>query len=252
MPDDGLIAVRRALISVSDRNGLAELGAFLGRAGVEVVSTGGTAGALREAGVAVREVADVTGFPEILGGRVKTLHPLVHGAILGLRDDAEHGAAMAQHGIQPIDLVVINLYPFEETVRGGGGAAQCIENIDIGGPAMIRSAAKNHAFVTVVTEPADYGAVMAEMAANGGATGLALRRRLAAKAYARTAAYDAAIAGWFQHQAGEALPERLVLAGHRAELLRYGENPHQAAAFYRTAETRPGAATARQVQGKAL
>ncbi len=252
MPDDGLIAVTRALISVSDKSGLSELGAFLGAAGVEVLSTGGTAAALREAGVAVREVADVTGFPELLGGRVKTLHPLIHGAILGLRDDAEHSAAMARHGIQPIDLVVINLYPFEETVQSGAEPAQCIENIDIGGPAMIRSAAKNHAFVTVVTEPADYDAVRTEMEANGGATGLALRRRLAAKAYARTAAYDAAIAGWFQHQAGEALPERLVLAGHRAELLRYGENPHQEAAFYRTAEPRPGVATARQVQGKAL
>jgi phosphoribosylaminoimidazolecarboxamide formyltransferase/IMP cyclohydrolase len=252
MPDDGLIAVTRALISVSDKSGLAELGAFLGRSGVEVVSTGGTAGALREAGVAVRDIAEHTGFPEILGGRVKTLHPLVHGGILGLRDDAEHGAAMARHGIQPIDLVVINLYPFEETVRGGADPAQCIETIDIGGPAMIRSAAKNHAFVTVVTEPADYAALIAEMEANGGATGLALRRRLAAKAYARTAAYDAAIAGWFQHRAGEALPERLVLAGRRVELLRYGENPHQEAAFYRTAEPRPGVATARQVQGKAL
>ncbi|MDP6708346.1 MAG: bifunctional phosphoribosylaminoimidazolecarboxamide formyltransferase/IMP cyclohydrolase [Alphaproteobacteria bacterium] len=247
-----LVPVRRALVSVSDKTGLADFAAALDAMGVEFVSTGGTAKAIAEAGAAVTEVAEVTGFPEMMGGRVKTLHPMVHGGILALRDDVEHRAAMEEHGIGAIDLVVVNLYPFEATVAAGADYATGIENIDIGGPAMLRSAAKNHAFVTVVTDPADYEAVVAELAANDGATGYALRQRLAAKAYAATGAYDAAISGWFQEQLGDSDPERLVLAGARVEVLRYGENPHQSAAFYACAEARPGIATARQVQGKAL
>ncbi len=246
------IPIARALISVSDKTGLAELGGFLASRKVEILSTGGSARALRDAGVDVVEVASHTGFPEIMGGRVKTLHPKVHGGILALRDAAAHGAAMDEHGIAPIDLVVVNLYPFEATVARGGAFAECIENIDIGGPAMIRSAAKNHAFVTVVVDAADYAGVMADMAANQGATSAALRRRLAAKAFARTAGYDAASAGWFSAAAGEVLPESLVVAAARREILRYGENPHQKAAFYVAGAARPGVATARQVQGKAL
>ncbi len=242
--------IARALISVSDKTGLAEFGAFLANCGIEILSTGGSARALREAGVAVVEVAEHTGFPEIMDGRVKTLHPKIHGGILALRD--AHRAAMDEHGIAPIDLVAVNLYPFEETVARGADFAACIENIDIGGPAMIRSAAKNHAYLTVVVDPADYAAVMADIEAHGGATSAGLRRRLAETAFARTAAYDAAIAGWLAAEAGEALPERLVVSGERRELLRYGENPHQRAAFYAGGPDRAGVATAEQVQGKAL
>ena len=247
-----LVPVRRALLSVSDKTGLVELGRALAEAGVEILSTGGSARALREAGVAVVEVADHTGFPEMMDGRVKTLHPRVHGGLLALRDDPGHRAAMAEHAIAPIDLVAINLYPFQATVASGAAPAEVIENIDIGGPAMIRSAAKNHRFVSVIVDPADYAAVLEEMRAHDGATSLALRQRLAAKAYARTGAYDAAIAGWFADQAGQPLPDRLVLAGARTQDLRYGENPHQAAAFYRGGPARPGVATAEQLQGKAL
>ena len=247
-----LVPVRRALLSVSDKTGLVELGRALAEAGVEILSTGGSARALREAGVAVVEVADHTGFPEMMDGRVKTLHPRVHGGLLALRDDPGHRAAMAEHAIAPIDLVAINLYPFQATVASGAAPAEVIENIDIGGPAMIRSAAKNHRFVSVIVDPADYAAVLDELRAHDGATSLALRRRLAAKAYARTGAYDAAIAGWFAGQAGEALPDRLVLAGAKTQDLRYGENPHQAAAFYRDGSDRPGVASAEQLQGKAL
>ncbi len=252
MTTPDLVPVRRALISASDKTGLAELAAALHGLGVEVVSTGGTARAIAEAGVPVREVAEVTGFPEMMDGRVKTLHPAVHGGILALRDDVEHRAQMEAHDIGAIDLVVVNLYPFEATVAAGADYATAIENIDIGGPAMLRSAAKNHAFVAVVTDPADYEAVLAELEANRGATSYALRQRLAARAYAATGAYDAAISGWFQAELADAHPERLVLAGRRAEVLRYGENPHQTAAFYTTGEARPGVATAAQVQGKAL
>jgi phosphoribosylaminoimidazolecarboxamide formyltransferase / IMP cyclohydrolase len=244
--------VRRALVSVSDKTGLEELGRFLAARGVEILSTGGSAKALAAAGVPVREVADYTGFPEIMDGRVKTLQPRIHGGILARRDAPAHVAAMQAHGIAPIDLVVINLYPFEDTVAAGAGFDACIENIDIGGPALIRAAAKNHAFVTVVTDPADYRAVMDEMAAKDGAVGDDLRRRLAAAAYARTGAYDAAIAGWFADRVGEQYPARFVYAGARAQALRYGENPHQSAAFYRDGTGRPGVATARQVQGKEL
>ena len=245
-------SIRRALISVSDKTGLVELGRFLAEHGVEILSTGGSAKALADAGVAVREVADYTGFPEMLDGRVKTLHPKVHGGLLGLRDNAEHQAAMQRHGIGGIDLLVVNLYPFEATVAKGADFATCIENIDIGGPAMIRSAAKNHGAVTVITDVADYAALKAEMSANKGATTAEFRRRLAARAYARTGAYDAAISGWFAAQLGEVFPERLVIAAERKELLRYGENPHQSAAFYVGSAARAGVATARQVQGKAL
>ncbi|MEE8444360.1 MAG: bifunctional phosphoribosylaminoimidazolecarboxamide formyltransferase/IMP cyclohydrolase, partial [Alphaproteobacteria bacterium] len=245
-------AVARALISVSDKTGLVELGQFLRSRGVEILSTGGSARALTEAGVAVIEVGDHTGFPEIMDGRVKTLHPLIHGGILGRRADPAHVAAMERHGIAPIDLVVVNLYPFEATVAGGADFDACIENIDIGGPALIRAAAKNHESVTIVTDPDDYAEVIQAMTDNGGATTPELRRMLAGRAYARTAAYDAAIGGWFAGQTGDTLPRHFSLGGSRAQTMRYGENPHQQAAFYRTGEERPGVATAEQLQGKAL
>ncbi len=248
---DDVVPVRRALLSVSDKTGLVEFGRFLAGQGAEILSTGGTARALREAGVPVREVGDHTGFPEILDGRVKTLVPQIHGGLLGRRDLQAHRAQMQEHGIAPIDLVVVNLYPFEATVAGGAGFADCIENIDIGGPAMIRSAAKNHAHVAVLTEPAQLGEVRAEIEARGGTT-LALRRRLAAAAFARTAAYDAAISGWFAAQEGQEFPPRLAFTGALKQTLRYGENPHQRAAFYTDGAARPGIATARQAQGKEL
>ena len=248
--------IRRALLSVYDKSGLTDFAVGLLRHGVELLSTGGSAKAIAAAGLPVTEVAEVTGFPEILDGRVKTLHPKIHGGLLGRRDLASHEAAMAEHGIAPIDLLAGNLYPFRETVASGAAPDDCIENIDIGGPAMIRAAAKNHAAVTVITDPKDYEAVLAEMDAGAGATGLALRRRLAGEAYAHTAAYDAAVSGWMAAQRGEPFPPQLSLAGRRAELLRYGENPHQAAAFYRVdggpLEPRSGVAGARQLQGKAL
>jgi phosphoribosylaminoimidazolecarboxamide formyltransferase/IMP cyclohydrolase len=249
---DRPIRVTRALLSVSDKTGLVEFARALAGHGVEILSTGGSARTLREAGIAVVEVADHTGFPEMMDGRVKTLHPTIHGGILAVRDDAAHAAAMRDHGIPPIDMVVVNLYPFEATVAKGAGFAECIENIDIGGPAMLRSAAKNHAYVAVVTDPADYAEVTAEMAAHGGATTLALRRRLAAAAFARTATYDAAIGGWFAAELGDTFPRRLAVGGTRRQLLRYGENPHQAAAFYACGAARPGIATAEQLQGKEL
>src|SRR5438105_3439909 len=244
--------ISRALLSVSDKTGLVEFARALAGHGVELVSTGGTAKALAAAGLAVRDVSDLTGFPEMMDGRLKTLHPKVHGGLLAIRDHQDHVAAMAAHGITPIDLVVVNLYPFEETVRSGADFAHCLENIDIGGPAMIRGAAKNHADVAVVVDHEDYAGVLADMAAHAGATSLALRRRLAAKAYARTAAYDAVIANWFAGELGETAPAWRAFGGRLAEALRYGENPHQSAAFYRTAEARFGVATARQAQGKAL
>jgi phosphoribosylaminoimidazolecarboxamide formyltransferase/IMP cyclohydrolase len=252
MTEDRPIRVRRALLSVSDKTGLIELGRCLARHGVEILSTGGSAKALRDAGIAVVEVADHTGFPEMMDGRVKTLHPAIHGGILAVRDDAAHAASMRAHGIPPIDMVVVNLYPFEATVAKGAGFDACIENIDIGGPAMVRSAAKNHAYVAVVTDPADYAAVMAEMDTRGGATTLDLRRRLAAVAFARTATYDAAIGSWFAGALGETFPQRLAFGASRRQLLRYGENPHQEAAFYVGGASRPGVATALQLQGKEL
>ncbi len=250
--DSPLIPIRRALVSVSDKTGVAELGARLAAIGAEVLSTGGTARALADAGVAVTEVSDYTGFPEIMDGRVKTLQPKIHGGILARRDDPAHRRAMAEHGIEPIDLVVVNLYPFEATAAAGAAYDECVEQIDIGGPALFRAAAKNHAHVAVVTDPSEYDQLLAEMEAHEGATTLALRRRLAAAAYARTAAYDAAIARWFADLEGEVLPPRLILAASGRVLLRYGENPHQMAAFYAGAGARPGAATAEQIQGKAL
>jgi phosphoribosylaminoimidazolecarboxamide formyltransferase / IMP cyclohydrolase len=252
MSDPMLLPVRRALLSVSDKTDLVPLAAALGRRGVELVSTGGTARALAEAGLPVVDVASVTGFPEMLDGRVKTLHPAVHGGILARRDLPAHRAAIDAHGIRPIDLVVVNLYPFEATVARGADWETAIENIDIGGPALIRAAAKNHDFVAVLTDSADYQDLLDELDRQDGATGLALRRRLAGVAYARTAAYDAAIAGWMAAQRGETFPATLAVAGRRKQLLRYGENPHQEAAFYVSGAARPGVATAEQVQGKEL
>jgi len=243
--------IRRALISVSDKEGLVKFARELAARGIALVSTGGSARTLAEAGLPVSEVATVTGFPEMLDGRVKTLHPAIHGGLLARRDRPDHVAALGAHGIAEIDLLVCNLYPFAATVVSGAGREACIENIDIGGPALIRAAAKNHEFVTVVADPADYAAVLGELAASGG-IGLDLRRHLARKAYALTAAYDAAIASWFARDEGVAFPETLVVSGRLAEETRYGENPHQRAALYRTDEKRPGVASARQVQGKEL
>ena len=247
-----LVPLRRALISVSDKTGLTEFASALAAQGVELVSTGGTAKALRDAGLTVRDVAEMTGFPEMMDGRVKTLHPVVHGGLLALRDDDEHLVAMAAHGIEPIDLLVVNLYPFEETVARGGDYADCIENIDIGGPAMIRAAAKNHAFVATIVDVQDYDAVLAELAAQDGRTSLAFRQRQAQIAYARTAAYDAAVSTWMAGAIGEETPRRRAFAGTLAQSLRYGENPHQQAAFYTDGTGRPGVATAQQWQGKEL
>ncbi|MBT3358079.1 MAG: bifunctional phosphoribosylaminoimidazolecarboxamide formyltransferase/IMP cyclohydrolase [Rhodospirillales bacterium] len=244
--------IRRALISVSDKSGLVEFAKFLAESGVEILSTGGSAKALSDAGVPVKEVSEHTGFPEIMDGRVKTLHPKIHGGLLAMRGNAEHEAAMEKHGIAPIDLLCVNLYPFEETVAKGADFETCIENIDIGGPGMIRAAAKNHDGVTVVVDAADYAAVMDEMKANGGATTAEFRCKLAAAAYSRTAAYDAAISTWFAGELNEPFPKRAAFAGELKQTLRYGENPHQQAAFYVTGEDRPGVATAQQLQGKEL
>jgi phosphoribosylaminoimidazolecarboxamide formyltransferase / IMP cyclohydrolase len=247
-----LVPVGRALISVSDKTGLLDLCRALAAQGVELISTGGTAGGLRAAGLAVRDVSEVTGFPEMMDGRVKTLHPNVHGGLLALRDDDEHLVAMAAHGIEPIDLLVVNLYPFEQTVARGASHADCIENIDIGGPAMIRAAAKNHRFVNVVVDPQDYPALLAELAAHDGATSLSFRQKMALTAFSRTAAYDAAVSGWMAGQLKDSAPRRRTFAGTLAQGLRYGENPHQSAAFYTDGSARPGVATARQWQGKEL
>jgi phosphoribosylaminoimidazolecarboxamide formyltransferase/IMP cyclohydrolase len=259
------VTIRRALLSVSDKSGLVELGNALAARGVELVSTGGTARTLREAGLEVRDVSDLTGFPEMMDGRVKTLHPKVHGGLLALRDNDEHVAAMTEHEIGAIDLVVVNLYPFEATVAKGAERAEIIENIDIGGPSMVRSAAKNHGFVTILTDPADYETFLEELEAQDGATSEAFRIRMAGKAYARTAAYDAAIANWFAfgdaftHPLGvealQATPfvETMPLAFKREDELRYGENPHQSAAIYVPQVTgAAGVPQAKQLQGKAL
>lgn len=245
-------AIRRALISVSDKTGLIEFGQALAQRGVEILSTGGTAKTLKDAGLAVKDVAEHTGFPEMMDGRLKTLHPKVHGGLLAVRDDPAHTAAADAHGIAPIDLLVVNLYPFEETVAKGAPFDDCIENIDIGGPAMIRAAAKNHTGVTVVVDPQDYAKVLDAMQQHGGATTLALRKALAAKAYARTAAYDAAISSWFANALGEQTPVWRSVGGRLAQALRYGENPHQQAAFFKTSESRAGVSTAAQHQGKEL
>ncbi len=245
-----LVPVKRALLSVSDKTGLVELGQALSGMGVELVSTGGSAATLRGAGLVVRDVAELTGFPEMMDGRVKTLHPAVHGGLLALRDNTDHMAAMDTHGIGGIDLLVVNLYPFEATVAAGAGYEDCIENIDIGGPAMIRAGAKNHGFVNVVVDVEDYAAVLSEMEANGGATSLSFRQTLAQRAYARTAAYDAAVSTWMAGAIGADHPRRRAVAGSLVQEMRYGENPHQAAAFY--TDGSGGLATATQIQGKAL
>ena len=244
--------IRRALISVADKSGIAEFCGALAAHGVGLVSTGGSAHALAAAGLAVTEVATVTGMAEFLDGRVKTLHPAIHAGLLARRDRPDHLAALRTRGIEPIDLLACNLYPFAAAVAAGASRDECIENIDIGGPALIRAAAKNHDAVAVVTDPADYPRVIAELAAHDGAIGPALRRELAGKAYAMTAAYDAAIAEWMGPGADQALAQTFVVAGRLVQRLRYGENPHQSAAFYRTAEQRPGVATARQLQGREL
>ncbi len=244
--------VRRALLSVSDKTGLVEFAKALAERGIELVSTGGTARALRDAGLTVADVADLTGYPEMMDGRVKTLHPAVHGGLLALRDNMDHVGSMETHGIGAIDLLVVNLYPFEETVAGGADYNTAIENIDIGGPAMIRAAAKNHRFVSVVVDVQDYDRVLAEMDRNEGRTGYAFRQRLALTAYARTGAYDAAVSAWMAGALDEAAPRRRAFAGTLAQTLRYGENPHQSAAFYTDGADIPGVATARQHQGKEL
>lgn len=246
------VAIRRALLSVSDKTGLIELAQALAARGVELVSTGGTRKSLAEAGLAVRDVSELTGFPEIMDGRVKTLHPGVHGALLGIRDDAEHAQAMETHKIAPIDLLVVNLYPFEEVRQKGADWANTVENIDIGGPAMIRAAAKNHAYLACVTDPADYASVLDALDEGDGALSYEFRKTLAARAFARTATYDAAIAGWFADALDIQAPARFALGGKLASSMRYGENPHQQAGLYLTGEQRPGAALARVVQGKAL
>jgi phosphoribosylaminoimidazolecarboxamide formyltransferase/IMP cyclohydrolase len=247
-----LAPLKRALLSVFDKTGLVDLARALDARGVELLSTGGSAHLLRQAGLPVRDVAEVTGFPEMMDGRVKTLHPTVHGGLLGLRDDPDHAAAMQLHGIPPIDLLVVNLYPFEATVASGADYATCVENVDIGGPAMIRAAAKNHAYVTVLTEVADYDALLEELQANGGKTRLSFRKRMAQRAYGLTAGYDAAVSTWMAGAIGEETPRRRAFAGTLAQGLRYGENPHQRAAFYTDGSGRAGIAAARQWQGKEL
>jgi phosphoribosylaminoimidazolecarboxamide formyltransferase/IMP cyclohydrolase len=244
--------IKRALISVSDKTGLIDFARALAARGVALISTGGTAKSLSQAGLDVADVASVTGFPEMLDGRVKTLHPAIHGGILARRDMPAHLDAIGQHNIAPIDLVVVNLYPFAQTRARGGNFDECLENIDIGGPALIRAAAKNHDGVAVVTDPSDYAAVLAEMAVHDGATSLPLRRKLAGLAFARTAAYDAEVSAWFAALEGEKFPKTFTAAGTLRETLRYGENPHQQAAFYVGGTKRPGIATATQLQGKEL
>ncbi|QND68053.1 bifunctional phosphoribosylaminoimidazolecarboxamide formyltransferase/IMP cyclohydrolase [Mesorhizobium loti] len=252
IPAPDLVPVRRALLSVFDKTGLIDFATALAAAGVELVSTGGTAKAIAEAGLAVRDVSELTGFPEIMDGRVKTLHPSVHGALLGVRDDPEHSAAMRKYGIEPIDLVVSNLYPFEEVRRSGADYASIVENIDIGGPAMIRASAKNHAYVAIVTDPGDYASVLNALEMNIGSLSLDFRKKLAAKAFARTATYDAAISGWFAEALEIEHPTWRAFGGRLVEVMRYGENPHQSAGFYVNGDKRPGVATARQLQGKQL
>ncbi len=244
--------VRRALISVSDKTGLIEFASALAGRGIELISTGGTAKALREAGLSVSDVADLTGFPEMMDGRVKTLHPAVHGGLLALRDNDDHRAAMDAHGIGAIDLLVVNLYPFEATVAAGADYHTAIENIDIGGPAMIRAAAKNHRFVTVVVDVEDYDALLVELDESDGQTRYEFRQRMAQIAYARTGAYDAAVSSWMTDALGQKTPRWRVFAGSLAQGLRYGENPHQGAAFYTDGSAVPGVATAFQHQGKEL
>lgn len=252
IPAPDKVKIKTALISVSDKSGVVELARTLSGMGIALLSTGGTHKAISDAGLPVRDVSEVTGFPEIMDGRVKTLHPAVHGGLLAIRDDEEHKAAMAEHGIGDIDLAVINLYPFEEVRAKGGDYPTTVENIDIGGPAMIRASAKNHAYVTVLTNPADYESLVAELKANAGSTSYAFRQKMAAAAYARTAAYDAAISNWFADELALGMMRHRAIGGVLKEEMRYGENPHQAAGFYITGENRPGVATATLLQGKQL
>ncbi|NTB98442.1 bifunctional phosphoribosylaminoimidazolecarboxamide formyltransferase/IMP cyclohydrolase [Agrobacterium tumefaciens] len=252
IPAPDKVKIRTALLSVSDKTDIIELATVLSKLGVKLLSTGGTAKAIAEAGLPVTDVSDVTNFPEIMDGRVKTLHPNVHGGLLAIRDDAEHVEAMKAHGIEAIDLSVINLYPFEEVRAKGGDYPTTVENIDIGGPAMIRASAKNHAYVTVVTDPSDYPDLVEALQADDGQTSYALRQRFAAKAYARTAAYDAVISNWFAEALAIETPDYRAIGGVLKEKMRYGENPHQSAGFYLTGEKRPGVATATLLQGKQL
>lgn len=244
--------IQRALISLSDKAGLVELASALSEMGVEILSTGGTARAIAEAGIAVVDVSDVTKFPEMMDGRVKTLHPKIHGGLLAVRGNTDHEAAAREHGIGMIDLLIVNLYPFEQTIAKDSDFDTCVENIDIGGPAMIRAASKNHAAVTVIVDPDDYDRLLRELRDNGGATTLAFRKELAAKAFTRTAAYDAAISNWFSDQIATDAPKWKSIAGELKQTLRYGENPHQKASFYTTPECRYGVATLTQHQGKEL
>ncbi|NLR69654.1 bifunctional phosphoribosylaminoimidazolecarboxamide formyltransferase/IMP cyclohydrolase [Novosphingobium sp. ERN07] len=248
------VTIKRALLSVSDKSGLVDLGKSLAARGVELLSTGGTAKALRDAGLTVKDVSEHTGFPEMMDGRVKTLHPTIHGGLLAVRDNPEHAAAMAEHSIGAIDLVVVNLYPFEATVAKGAERDEVIENIDIGGPSMVRSAAKNHEYVTIVTDPADYADLLAELESTNGATSLAFRRLMAARAFAATATYDSMISQWFAFADQQQMfPETLAVIGKRVEELRYGENPHQKAALYvPRGPFGKGIAQAEQIQGKEL
>jgi len=246
------LPIGRALISVNDKTGIVAFARALAARGVIIISTGGSAQTLAAAGVPVTEVAQITGVAEFLDGRVKTLHPAIHAGLLARRDRPDHLAALAERRIAPIELLVCNLYPFAQTVASGANHEECVENIDIGGVALIRAAAKNHDAVTVLTDPADYDRVVAELAAGNGAVGAEIRRELARKAFALTAAYDAAIAEWMGLDEPTSFPETLILTGHLADRLRYGENPHQSAAFYRIGQSRPGVATARQLQGKEL
>ncbi len=252
IPAPDKVKVKTALLSVSDKTGIVELARALSGQGVRLLSTGGTHKAIAAAGLAVTDVSEVTDFPEIMDGRVKTLHPKVHGGLLAIRDDAEHQAAMNEHGIEGIDLVVVNLYPFEDVRKAGGDYPTTVENIDIGGPAMIRASAKNHAYVTILTDPADYPELLEQLSGDAGQTAYAFRQRMAAKAFARTAAYDAMISNWFAEALDIATPRHRVIGGVLREEMRYGENPHQKAAFYVTGENRPGVSTATLLQGKQL
>jgi phosphoribosylaminoimidazolecarboxamide formyltransferase/IMP cyclohydrolase len=252
IPAPDKVEIKTALLSVFDKAGIIELARALSVRGVRLLSTGGTYKAIAAEGLAVTDVSEVTQFPEIMDGRVKTLHPKVHGGLLAIRDDAEHQEAMKTHGIDGIDLLVVNLYPFEDVRAAGGDYPTTVENIDIGGPAMIRASAKNHAYVTVITDPADYAELTEQLSADAGKTVYAFRQRMAAKAYARTAAYDAVISNWFAEALSIDTPRHRTIGGVLKEEMRYGENPHQKAAFYVTGEKRPGVSTAALLQGKQL
>ncbi|MDM9621203.1 bifunctional phosphoribosylaminoimidazolecarboxamide formyltransferase/IMP cyclohydrolase [Rhizobium sp. S96] len=251
IPAPDKVKVNTALLSVSDKTGIIELARALATQGVRLLSTGGTHKAIAAAGLDVTDVSEITEFPEIMDGRVKTLHPRVHGGLLAIRDDAEHQEAMKTHGIEGIDLIVVNLYPFEDVRAAGGDYPTAVENIDIGGPAMIRASAKNHAYVAILTDPADYAELLEQLSSDG-QTAYAFRQRMAAKAFARTAAYDAMISNWFADALSIETPRHRVIGGVLKEEMRYGENPHQKAAFYVTGERRPGVSTATLIQGKQL